>query len=174
MSRRVNTGCRSFDPLGCMAAFLLVRRWASEGDQPTQGYNDTRFFAKRFRPGNLAAMKHDFLTLGLLLVVTASGFAQERFTLKGHTNVVAAVAFSPDGKTLASGGWDKAVRLWEVTTGKSMMTLTGHADWVQAVAFAPDGKTLVSASHRDIKVWDLAAKKATSTQKVPAKVDPVS
>src|SRR5437868_7146342 len=49
MSRRVNTGCRGFDPLGCMTAFLGIRRQPG-GDQPSQGYNDNRFFAKRFRP----------------------------------------------------------------------------------------------------------------------------
>jgi len=76
--------------------------------------------------------------------------------LEGHTHLVSCVAFSPDGKTLASGSADNTVRLWNVSTGKSTATLKDHADWVSSVAFSPDGKTLASGS-RDgtIKFWDV-------------------
>ncbi|MDB9540704.1 trypsin-like peptidase domain-containing protein, partial [Anabaenopsis arnoldii] len=65
-------------------------------------------------------------------------------TLTGHSNVVNSVAFSPDGKTLASasGSWDKTIKLWDVATGRSIATLTGHSNVVNSVAFSPDGKTL--------------------------------
>ena len=67
-------------------------------------------------------------------------------TLKGHTGPINSVAFSPDGKTLASGSWDKTIKLWDVATGKSTATLKGHTDLVCSVAFSPDGKTLASGS----------------------------
>jgi WD40 repeat protein len=77
-------------------------------------------------------------------------------TLEGHTGSVFALAFSPDGKTLASGSKDTTVKLWDLTTGKNIATLQGHTDYVRSVAFSPDGKTLASASHdRTIKLWDL-------------------
>ena len=66
--------------------------------------------------------------------------------LKGHTGWVAAVAFSPDSKTLASGGADNVVRLWDVATGKETAVLKGHTDYVCAAAFSPDGKTLATGS----------------------------
>ena len=56
---------------------------------------------------------------------------------------VEAVAFSPDGKLLASAGGDKMVRLWDPATGQELRTLTGHTDWVRSVAFSSDGKLLV-------------------------------
>ena len=63
--------------------------------------------------------------------------------LVGHTHKfegVKSVAFSPDGKTLASGGGDNAIHLWDVRTGKSKMTLIGHTHWVFSLAFSSDGK----------------------------------
>ncbi|KAF2681096.1 hypothetical protein K458DRAFT_392324, partial [Lentithecium fluviatile CBS 122367] len=51
-----------------------------------------------------------------------------------------AVAFSRDGKLVASASDDKTVRLWDAETGAHRSTLEGHSDWVRAVAFSPDGK----------------------------------
>ena len=63
-----------------------------------------------------------------------------RWSQKGHTDTVNAVAFSPDGKTLASGGSDDAVILWNVADGKSSQTLKGHDDSVVGLAFSQNGK----------------------------------
>ncbi|RYO00277.1 Vegetative incompatibility protein [Alternaria tenuissima] len=87
-------------------------------------------------------------------------------TLKGHSSVVNAVAFSPDSKTLASASWDETVKLWDVGSGKAVQTLKGHSGRVNAVAFSPDGKTLASASDdKTVKVWDAGSGKAVQTLK---------
>ena len=75
----------------------------------------------------------------------------------GHSSVegVKSVAFSTDGKTLASGGGDNVIHLWDIGTGKRKMTLVGHTHWVFSLAFSPDGKTLASGSvDSDIRLWD--------------------
>ena len=74
-----------------------------------------------------------------------------------HTDQVNSVAFSPDGKTLASGSADDAIRLWDVATGRSIgQALTGAACFVESVAFSPDGKTLASSSaDHTIRLWDI-------------------
>jgi WD40 repeat protein len=79
-----------------------------------------------------------------------------RFGLEGHDEPVVAVAFSPDGKTLASGSLDRTVKVWDVGSGKLIRTLAGHGNSVNAVAFSPDGKTLLSGSaDGTVRLWDV-------------------
>ena len=76
--------------------------------------------------------------------------------LQRHTTEVDSVAFSPDGKTLASGGKDTLIKLWDVKTGSLMRTLSGHTRSVESLASSPDEKTLVtgeSGGDSSVKFW---------------------
>lgn len=77
-------------------------------------------------------------------------------SLRGHEDQITSVAFSPDGKKLASGSFDDTIRLWDVLTGKPLgEPLRGHESTVQSVAFSPDGKTIASGSYdKTIRLWD--------------------
>ncbi|MGW1073061.1 nSTAND1 domain-containing NTPase [Streptomyces sp. NPDC002537] len=80
-----------------------------------------------------------------------------RQRLMGHADTVASVAFSPDGRTLATASHDRTVQLWDTAGGERRRTLTGHTDTVTSVAFSPDGKILATGSgDRTVRFWDAA------------------
>jgi WD40 repeat protein len=97
-----------------------------------------------------------------------------RAKIQGYPRWALCLAFSPDGKTLATGGGNGTIKLWDVAAGKATASLEGHAGSVWAVAFSPDGKALVAGSGRldrqrqqyvagEIKVWAVARRLVTQS-----------
>jgi WD40 repeat protein len=75
--------------------------------------------------------------------------------LRGHTSYVYPVAFSPDGRWIASGSWDNTVRLWDGATGEPCAVLP-HPGIVRCLVFGPDGRWLVSSNDDRLRIWDVA------------------
>ena len=101
-------------------------------------------------------------TIGVWIYDTET--CQELHLLTGHTNYVASVVFSPDGKTLVSEDFDDypgsptatpAIKLWDVATGELKATLSRHTKRNKNIVFSPDGKSLASADDNNtIRLWD--------------------
>ncbi len=145
---------------------MTIRLWdmhTGEHKRTLSGHQH-RVYSVAFSPdGKTLASGSDDNTIRLWDVDTGetqrilTGHAGEFEVDNGPFSVegVKSVAFSPDGKTLASGGGDNVIHLWDIGTGKREMTLVGHTNGVFSLAFSPDGKTLVSGSvDSDIRLWD--------------------
>ena len=77
-------------------------------------------------------------------------------TLRGHTDHIGRIAWSPDGRMIASPSADNTIRLWDAETGECLRTLKGHAEVVYSVAFDPAGRILASGSQdKTVKLWDV-------------------
>jgi WD40 repeat protein len=82
----------------------------------------------------------------------------------GHSSSIFSLAFSPDGKYLASGSEDRTVKVWNIDSQKEVTTLQGHRYSVRSVAFSPDGKYLASGSDdKTVKLWSVESQKEVTT-----------
>ena len=133
---------------------LLVRSWSWDG----AGWRENAHL-NGFGWGVIVAFSPDSQTLvvgGEQLKSYEVGSGKERVWFKGHVGTIRALAFSPDGKSLSSGGDDRTVRTWEAATGKEL-ACRPHAGLVRSLAASPDGKTLAAGcSDTTITLWEMA------------------
>jgi WD40 repeat protein len=105
------------------------------------------------------AQPADPVSLNSLAVISATNAdrLEQLSVIRGHSGVVLAVALSPDGRLLVSGGYDDgSVQVWDVTTGERIATPEGHSGAIQQVLFNPDGRSFATMGFTDgtLRIWD--------------------
>ncbi|MFB4285229.1 caspase family protein [Nonomuraea sp. MTCD27] len=175
----------TLDPPADQAAARIARLWDTSTGQKVATFDtdngvvfspDGNLVAGAYFDGKREVTTVDGESLGVLsggtttvsLRNTSRGDVMASFT--GHQGS-AAVAFSPDSKTVATAStlaaekpFDALIRLWDPSTGKLLATLAGHRNGIQSMGFSQDGKVLVTGAAGGVtKVWDVAGGKATAT-----------
>lgn len=84
-------------------------------------------------------------------------FWREIRSMEEHTDVVRGVGFTPDGRTLISAGYDKTIKMYEVSSGRTLNTIKGHNDSICSLAISPDGATLATGAYKSIKFWNISS-----------------
>jgi pimeloyl-ACP methyl ester carboxylesterase len=108
----------------------------------------------------MAEWPNGFYSSAALERIRARQADRQLRTLQGHSGRVTGLAFSPDGKVLASGSADNTIKLWSTASWREVGTLLGHTGRVEGIAFSPDGKRVASASwDGTIRLWDANTRK---------------
>jgi WD40 repeat protein len=96
--------------------------------------------------------------------------------LKGHTNSVQALAYTPDGRTLISAGDDHTIRLWDMRTARQIGRLSGHTNAILTLSISPGGRLLASGGHdKQVRLWDVEGQTLIETyQRFAATVNATS
>jgi WD40 repeat protein len=156
----------SFSPQG---EGYFVQHWSlRDSRQPTTLMAQRRltYFRSEFWPFVVLSKQNLYVTRKngeLSFWDLTSGKLRHRLNT-GHS-MVDGVAISPDGKLLATGGWEGAIKIWDPQTGRELRRLKEHLDGVHGLAFSQDGTRLVSGSNgrEAIKVWDTTTWRVLAT-----------
>lgn len=170
------TVSRSWQALDQQRALLRQRVYPTDMKQAHQFWQDGQLsklaetlasYAPRPGEEDLRGFEWHFLNERLRRT-----HCEPKLTLRGHTGILFSVAYSPDGKTIASGGIDASIILWDAASGEKQAVLTGHTDDVNWLSFSPDGRVLASASDdKSIRLWNLANKREEAILSCPDKVE---
>lgn len=123
--------------------------------------NSNAVYAITHGQHNLLASAHEDQTIKLWNInlnspQDLSSDLQPSQVLRGHSDRVLSIAFSPNVQILASASADRTIRLWNPHTGKALKTLLGHKSWIWGIAFSPNGQFLASGSYdHTVKVWHI-------------------
>jgi WD40 repeat protein len=141
----------------------VIRSFGEDGSNPVQ-------FGALSPDGRLVAVGESAGTpQDITLFDMETGALRSRLT--GNLMGVNALAFSPNGRTLASAGIDRTIRIWDPATGKEMTSLRDDIGWVKAISFSPDGTQLAFVGNdTSIRIWDLKSPRFLRISSTPKRL----
>jgi len=164
-SREVNS--ISFSPdgryLASSSSDATIKLWDLNTRKEIKTFPSEFFSFVKFSPdGSCIATKAWVNKIAIL-----EPFTGKKKILQGHDEHITSIDFSSDGKYLVSGGFDKKVKIWEVSTGQLVHSFEENNESIFSVAFSPDNKIVVAGSFNSIKIWDIEKKENILTIQQP-------